>query len=163
MIKNSIHCILLVTAGALLLFTNVQDSHSQTAKEGYAGAEKCALCHGDLMKGWKTTRHAKAFETLKKKSQETLPSCVKCHVTGFEKDGGFVDQELTPELAGIQCEACHGPALVHAANPGNKKNLIRNPGETSCRECHTKGQDPKFDYSTKKKLVHGNSQKGDKQ
>jgi cytochrome c553 len=163
MIKKSILFLLLFAAGSFVLFSNVQDSYSQTPKEGYAGAEKCALCHGDLVKSWKTTRHAKALESLKKKSQETLPVCVKCHVTGFEKDGGFVDQELTPELAGVQCEACHGPAAVHASDPMNKKNLIANPAEKTCRSCHTVGQDPKFDFSAKRKLVHGDSQKGDKQ
>lgn len=157
--KSHILFLLLVFAVGFTLFGTVPVSHSQPAPEGYAGAETCAGCHNDLTKGWKTTRHAKAFETLKKKSQEKLPACVKCHVTGFEKAGGYVDQELTPELAGVQCESCHGPAAAHAANPGNKKNLIPNPGETSCRECHTKGQDPKFDYTNKKRLVHGESQK----
>ncbi|MDD5168099.1 MAG: cytochrome c family protein [Syntrophales bacterium] len=129
----------------------------ETVREGYAGAGACAGCHSDLVKGWKTTRHAGALETLKKKSQEGLPACVKCHVTGFEKAGGYVDQELTPELSGVQCESCHGPAAAHAANPGNRKDLVAHPGEASCRECHTKGQDPKFDYRTKKKFVHGAS------
>ncbi len=163
MMKKCSLVILLMAAGTFVFFGSVRMGHTQTDKEGYAGAEKCAMCHGDLVKSWKTTRHAKALASLKKKSQDTLPACVKCHVTGFEKDGGFVDQELTPELAGVQCEACHGPAAGHASNPMNKKNLIANPGEATCRACHTVGQDPKFDYSVKKKLVHGENQKGDKQ
>ena len=145
------------------LLGTVSVGHAQPVQEGYAGAEACAGCHGNLVKGWKTTRHATALETLKKKTQEKLPACVKCHVTGYEKTGGYVDQELTPELAGVQCEVCHGPAAAHASNPGNRTNLIANPSEASCRECHTKGQDPKFDYTNKKRLVHGESQKGGKQ
>lgn len=38
------------------------------------------------------------------------PKCVSCHVTGFGKPGGFVSIEQTPELAGVQCEECHGAA-----------------------------------------------------
>jgi hypothetical protein len=161
--KDEILFIVAIVAVCFALFGNMPVSHAQPAEEGgYAGVKVCANCHGDLAKGWQTTRHAKALETLKKKSQDKLPGCVKCHVTGFEKDGGYVDQELTPELADVQCEACHGPAATHAANPMNKKNLIACPGETVCRECHTTGQDPKFDYASKKRFLHGEDQKGGK-
>lgn len=159
------HCVLAVVVMCLvsiLTVSRVPESHSELSQDSYAGSETCAGCHENLSKGWKTTRHAKAFETLKKKKQESLPACQKCHVTGFDKPGGFVDQELTPELAGIQCESCHGPAASHAANPENKKGLIAKPAETLCRDCHTKGQDPKFDYQSKIRLVHGTSQKGGK-
>ena len=163
MMKNWTFLIFPLLAFCFVLFRNVPVSLSQPIEDAsYAGVKTCADCHDDLWKGWQTTRHAGALETLKKKSQDQLPGCVKCHVTGYEKDGGYVDQELTPELAGVQCEACHGPAATHAADPKNKKNLIARPGETICRECHTKGQDPKFDYENKKRLVHGEYQKGGK-
>ncbi|KAB0668846.1 cytochrome C554 [Oryzomonas sagensis] len=146
----------------LVSFGNVPLGYSQPAADEYAGAETCAGCHEDLVKGWKTTRHAKAFVTLQKKHQETLSHCLKCHVTGFEKEGGFMDGELTPQFTGVQCEVCHGAAAAHAANPDNKKGLIVSPGESTCRECHTKGQDPKFDFQNKKLLVHGAVKKGGK-
>jgi hypothetical protein len=138
-----------------MLFGKMSNSHAQQAQGGYAGAEICANCHEALTNGWKTTRHAKAFETLKKKYQENLPVCQKCHVTGFDKAGGFVDLELTSQLAGVQCESCHGAAADHAANPEGRKTFTAKPDESICRECHTKGQDPKFDYTAKKMLVHG--------
>jgi hypothetical protein len=34
--------------------------------------------------------------------------CVKCHVTGFGKPGGFVSLEKTPDRVGVGCETCHG-------------------------------------------------------
>jgi len=120
----------------------------------YVGWTKCAACHAAINKTWQTTRHAKAIETLKKSGQEGLPACFKCHVTGNEKEGGFIDNELTPEMAGVQCEVCHGPGSDHAKNPMNKK-MIKEPGEELCRQCHTKGQDPGFNYGEKAKLVHG--------
>jgi len=160
---RKVDCVLLAMVAAAFIglcgVWSTSRAHAAPDEGAYAGAEKCAMCHGDLTKGWKTTRHAAAFETLKKKSQDKLPACVKCHVTGFEKTGGYVDQELTPELAGVQCEACHGPAAAHAANPANKSNLVARPGDAICRECHTKGQDPKFDYDNKKRLVHGAGRK----
>jgi predicted CXXCH cytochrome family protein len=120
----------------------------------YVGAEKCAPCHSDINDTWKNTRHAKAIDSLKKSSQEKLPACVKCHVTGIEKDGGFIDYELTPEMAGVQCEVCHGPGSAHIAGP-SAKNITKDPGAALCRQCHTQGQDPGFNYESKVKGVHG--------
>jgi len=119
----------------------------------YVGHEKCAPCHSDVHKSWQSTRHARAIDSLKKTGQEGLAACVKCHVTGYEKDEGFIDYELTPEMAGVQCEACHGPSGKHITNPMGEKP-VRVPGENLCRECHTQGQDPGFNYAEKAKLSH---------
>jgi predicted CXXCH cytochrome family protein len=137
----------------LLLLTNAAGTYSGPSAT-YVGWEKCTPCHTELSDSWKTTRHAKAIESLKKSKQESLPACVKCHVTGYEKDGGFIDIELTPEMAGVQCEACHDPGSEHAANP-SAKNIVKEAGAALCRQCHTEGQDPKFDYAAKVKSVHG--------
>lgn len=162
MVKKKIPFAFVVIVAGLILLYYVPKSYSQADPKGYAGVKTCAACHNELTERWQATRHSKALETLRMKSQEKLPACVKCHVTGFDKPGGYVDQELTPELEGVQCEVCHGPAAAHAENPGDRKSLIVDPGEASCRECHTKGQDPNFNYSIKKKLVHGEDQKGTK-
>ena len=119
----------------------------------YVGNEKCSMCHSDIYKSWRDTRHAKAIDSLKKTGQEGLAACVKCHVTAYEKDGGFLDYELTPEMAGVQCEACHGPSGKHISNPMGEK-VVKTPGEALCRECHTQGQDPGFNYAEKAKLSH---------
>jgi predicted CXXCH cytochrome family protein len=123
----------------------------------YVGSLKCATCHSAINKTWQNTRHAKAIESLKKTKQENLPDCFKCHVTGYEKDGGFVDYELTPEMANVQCEVCHGPGKDHAANP-MKNKMIKESGEPLCRQCHTQGQDPGFKYAEKVKQAHGAQQ-----
>jgi predicted CXXCH cytochrome family protein len=120
----------------------------------YVGAKKCSVCHSAINTTWQETRHARAMESLKKSNQESLPNCVKCHVTGYERDGGFIDNELTPEMAGVQCEVCHGPGGHHVKSPMDKK-MIKEPGEDLCRQCHTKGQDPGFNYAEKVKLAHG--------
>lgn len=120
----------------------------------YVGSKKCETCHSAISKTWQNTRHAKAIESLKKTGQENLPACFKCHVTGYEKDGGFIDHELTPEMAGVQCEVCHSPGKDHATDP-LKKKMIKEAGESLCRQCHTQGQDPGFNYKEKAKQVHG--------
>ena len=127
----------------------------EAADQGtYLGYKGCLPCHEEITSAWEKTRHAGAFESLKKTSQEGLPGCLPCHVTGYEKPGGYVDFEITPELTGVQCEECHGPAKSHAANPGEKGSIIARPDEKKCRVCHTPGQDPNFNYDKKSRLVH---------
>jgi hypothetical protein len=124
------------------------------SEAGYAGWKACMVCHQKITESWQRTPHAKAIESLRKTSQESLPGCVSCHVTGYEQPGGYVDLELTPELEGVQCEACHGPAKGHLVQVGRKAGMAAVPGKEVCRKCHTPGQDPKFDYDTKARMIH---------
>jgi predicted CXXCH cytochrome family protein len=137
----------------LLLVMNATSTYSEQSAT-FVGWNKCAPCHSAIKDSWQNTRHAKAMDSLRKSKQESLPACVKCHVTGYEKDGGFIDNELTPEMAGVQCEVCHGPGSEHVTSP-MKKNIIKESGAVLCRQCHTEGQDSGFNYAVKVKYVHG--------
>ena len=118
----------------------------------YKGWSYCKACHKPKTTGWEQTRHAKAFDSLKKTNQHDLPDCVKCHVTGYGEPGGFIDYELTPEMSGVQCEACHGPG---SSTKAGKRISSQSRVTDKCRQCHTPGQDPKFDYKKKAAEVHG--------
>lgn len=85
---------------------------------------------------------------------------MKCHVTGYEQDGGFLDNELTPEMAGVQCEECHGPGSNHVNNPAGEPAKSKVPGVEIGRKCHTAGQDAGFSYKEKSARVHGTEQGG---
>jgi len=119
----------------------------------YIGAKNCAKCHVEIAESWAKTPHAKAFEVLRKEGKDTTPGCVKCHSVAYGKDGGFIDMELTPELAGVQCESCHGPGLKHLDSQ-DPAHIIRNSKKEGCRTCHTPGQDASFDFAEKVKKVH---------
>jgi hypothetical protein len=122
----------------------------------YMSYTACRECHEEIVEGWKSTSHAKAFETLRSQGVEKLnnPGCVKCHVVAFDQEGGFIDMDLTPELAGVQCECCHGPGRKHMESQ-NPADIVGKPGEAVCRACHTEGQDKNFDFAKKSLLVHG--------
>jgi hypothetical protein len=122
----------------------------------YVGYTACEPCHTDLVAGWKTTGHAEAFETLKTQGEEKQenPGCVECHVVAYNKDGGFIDMELTPELKDVQCESCHGPGRKHMET-FSAGDIVGKPGEDVCRQCHTESQDKNFDYEKKSKSLHG--------
>lgn len=130
----------------------------------YMGYKSCIDCHKEIVQGWMTTPHAHAFETLKEQGEEkqAIPGCVKCHVVGFEEDGGFVDIGLTPELKDVQCENCHGPARKHVESEGSPDLITGTPDEASCRVCHTEGQDKNFDFRKKSQWVHTSSEHGKK-
>jgi hypothetical protein len=142
-----------VAAVIILLFQNeIAATADQTST--YLGANECGSCHESIFKVWQKTKHAAAFNSLKKTSQENLAGCQQCHVTAFEEPGGFIDAELTPELVGVQCEECHGPGKVHTANPAKPGSIVAKVPETKCRKCHTAGQDRNFDYAKKVRLLH---------
>jgi hypothetical protein len=124
----------------------------------FLGYTACMACHKDTVDGWRTTPHGHAFATLKTQGVEkqSNPGCVKCHVVGYNLDGGYIDEDLTPELKDVQCESCHGPGRAHVESEGDADLILAAPDEGTCRACHTPGQDKNFNYKTKSRLVHGN-------
>ncbi|MDH3626657.1 MAG: cytochrome c family protein [Acidobacteriota bacterium] len=133
-------------------------------EHAYVGTKNCKKCHIKEWKSWSLTQMAKAHDSLlpgvavdAKKSAGLDPdvdyskdeNCVKCHVTGFGKPGGFVDMESTPDLAGVGCESCHGPGGTYVQdqhmslkNKEYKKSelvavgLVDKVSAAQCVDCH---------------------------
>jgi len=104
----------------------------QAEQAKYAGADNCKMCHSDKHKEWSKTAHARAFDLLVNVEQEKNAECLSCHSTGYGK-GGFVDLTSTANLAGVTCEACHGPGAGHM---GDKTKIVRTPSAAVCASCH---------------------------
>ena len=123
---------------------NENDNDNGSTTRQFAGAAACMTCHADSHADWSATAHAGALEGLRNIGQHENPVCLPCHTVGFEA-GGYVDEATTPELAGVQCENCHGAAAEHAANPGDE--TLRPPLNMSasvCGDCHTDAHHPTF-------------------
>lgn len=110
----------------------------------YVGAAKCKLCHMKQHKAWSESKHARAFEVLKPEEQKD-PKCLTCHVTGYR-----TTQQVKPEMVGVQCEACHGPASlfikIHPKRDkegAQKAGMIAKPDPEGCKTCHNE-QSPTF-------------------
>jgi hypothetical protein len=149
----------------------------------YIGTKGCKKCHIKQWKSWSETRMANAYETLKPGvaseakqragldpafDYTVVEGCVKCHVTGFGKEGGFVDFETTPDLVGVGCESCHGPGGTYTQDEFmslRNKNFVKNEvvavglvdtvGEAQCLPCHNPespfiSEDVTFDYNESK-------------
>jgi mono/diheme cytochrome c family protein len=92
-----------------------KDVELPQAKEAeYVGMTKCAACHFDQYKEWKTSAHGKAFDILPTKYRQDA-ECLKCHTTRYDNPSGFKNPS-NASLAGVSCEACHGPGSEHAKN-----------------------------------------------
>ncbi|MCX6344752.1 MAG: multiheme c-type cytochrome [Armatimonadetes bacterium] len=124
---------------------NPDDMRKRLRKSPYATSEACKDCHSEVYEKWSASRHARAIDNLKDTRQEYDPECVTCHVTGAVTRNGYVYYKETPELANVQCEACHGPALEHSKSP---KKGFGTVDEQTCRSCHTEERNPDFDYDT---------------
>ncbi len=104
----------------------------------YAGAQACLECHAGVHSTYLLTAHAQAFASLQRIHQDTNASCLACHTVGYGLSTGFTNATQTPQLEGVQCENCHGPAANHAANPGDPTVVPRvELAAQVCGGCHS--------------------------
>lgn len=135
----------------------------------FVGPPSCATCHKGAVEIWENSAHARASRTLHEAGFST-PACLPCHTTGYRRPGGFVNEEATPDLAGVGCEACHGPGANHilsrapvtaqlrgrTAPVTAEQGRLRVPVEVDCRACHDAENDPDFDFlEASAKIAHG--------
>jgi len=103
----------------------------------YVSGTKCKTCHIKSFKAHAESAHASAFENVKLAGEETNTICLQCHSTGNGKPGGFLDVQTTPDLAGVTCQACHGPGSMHIEAPKEKKSeTIAKTAPEMCIKCH---------------------------
>ncbi|MGB5816989.1 MAG: cytochrome c family protein [Thermoanaerobaculia bacterium] len=175
---NKLSVIAIFVIPVLLVLATVSvgaDDHA------YVGTKDCKKCHIKEWKSWSETKMAKAYDTLKPgvaadrktelglepdKDYTTDDNCVKCHVTGFGAEGGFVSEADTPELVGVGCEMCHGAGgtftqdgYMTLKNKEYKKadlvavGLVDTVTEEQCVVCHNENvpiEGYTFDFETKK-------------
>ncbi len=110
----------------------------------YVGSEVCRTCHENEWTSWRNTKHARAWRTLQGINRDYDPECFSCHTTGFGYEGGFRLYEQTPNLAGVQCESCHGAGGDHV----DGLTPFAPVEESACLKCHVPLHSPDFDYST---------------
>ena len=120
-------------------------------QSAFAGSKKCLPCHESIYRHWLGSAHARAWQSLEKRRAQHDPTCLRCHSTGYGEQGGFTDQRQTPQLTGVQCEACHGPAAGH---PPRKTGWSWLGADCSpcrirriCMGCHNRTHSPDFDLT----------------
>ena len=150
-------------------------------EHAFIGSKNCKKCHLKQYKSWEQTKMAKTFETLRPganaeaktkagldpdKDYTKDETCIPCHVTGYGKPGGFVDEATTPDLMGVGCESCHGAGADYVADDKmslkNKEykladvvaaGMVEKVTEAQCVDCHN-DKSPffsgEFDFAARK-------------
>ena len=121
----------------------VEAEKNKDAPDHYLGSELCSRCHAAEATQWKTTEHARAWQTLVDVKKDANPDCIVCHVVGYKQPGGFQTAATTPNLSNVQCENCHGMGTQHEAFATVPRKIT----EQTCRTCHTATTDPPFDFA----------------
>ena len=115
----------------------------------HVGPETCKACHPAAYEAWRTSPHARARDVLPERSRADR-RCLSCHAPDLE-DG----------IAGVSCEACHGPGRVYSA-PYVMRDAelaravgLADPGEKTCAGCHTDSTPSlvRFEYERKLPLI----------
>ncbi len=117
------------------------------------GDRDCRNCHPGAFASWERTRHARAYATLEKGGRQFDLDCVSCHVTGWKQPGGPCDVGSTAGRQGVQCEACHGPASLHAVDPPG--HIVRDPATSVCTRCHTPEHSTGFEPTSFRSRIVG--------
>jgi hypothetical protein len=126
--------------------TLARDASTGRILDRYLGIDICRRCHGELMPRFVSSKHFRAYETLRLRGETANPECLACHTTGYARPGGYdpaAEKEGAPNLIGVQCEACHGPGTTHRRDGSYVK-----AARESCRACHTSRWSPDFDFRT---------------
>jgi len=132
---------------------NLIDGLPYHVSSKFIGSNQCQKCHLEPYKVWEKSKHSGAIQVLLAAKRQEDYDCIGCHVVGFEKKGGYLDQANTPHLASVGCENCHGPGKDHAQNP----TLHKTSGDKFiCTECHVNGHSPNFDLAKYwREIQHG--------
>jgi hypothetical protein len=110
------------------------------AAPDYVGADACKSCHQAIYTSWSQTKHARTINRLSKDEKEG-GECIRCHVTGSAEQ--IVREGGAPTHPNVQCESCHGPGSLHAADANARTGIKRVPGTAACESCHN-DKSPKF-------------------
>jgi 2',3'-cyclic-nucleotide 2'-phosphodiesterase (5'-nucleotidase family) len=127
----------------------------------FVDAAACRECHAQAYDVWRASHHALSFQTLVAEKAETNPDCLPCHTVGHGSSDGFISTRVTPALASVGCDACHGRGDHHVRFhrgenvPERAAMLIT----TGCVTCHDERNSPKFEHDAYWELIrHGNDQ-----
>jgi hypothetical protein len=130
--------ILASTLALTLLWPSQTQAFDQASEAGspflpgdYQSPQNCRECHPEQFQDWSSTSHADAsFDPIFQVYLERVGEpgeCLSCHTTGYNSNTGqFV-------LAGVTCEACHGP--YRPEHPAESMQVAAS--EDLCGTCHT--------------------------
>jgi peroxiredoxin len=133
------------------------------ANAAFVGSDACRSCHQHEYAVWSGSAHARSIDSLRKDRKDDEAGCLRCHVTGYARPGGFPDGGRTranEDLARVGCESCHGPGGEHIRNDGKRPGgIVRLADKCDscvilqiCGACHDDANDPDFRFKVADKI-----------
>jgi len=128
-LASTISLTLLLPSGSLASQEELP-GHTRSVFVNYQSPQRCRECHEAEFQAWSNTTHANAsfdpiFQVYLQQVEEP-GECFACHTTGYNAiTGQFM-------LAGVTCEACHGP--YREAHP--EESMVIATSEDLCGTCH---------------------------
>jgi RecJ-like exonuclease len=121
-----------VVAGGMVIAVAALGAVFANADGTYVGAEKCKMCHKVEYNSWSETKHAQATADAKASTKLKFEAaCLTCHATNKDE-----------AMAGVQCEACHGPGSEYksiSVMKDKEKAIAAGlilPTQETCNRCH---------------------------
>jgi len=115
--------------------------------------ERCAQCHPKEVETWQKTKHARAFQSVFKRSATTRSECTPCHTTGFGRTDGNAPAIASEGQSAVGCVECHEVTSEHLRTG---KGSIAAITESTCVRCHVPEIDPLFQFASSLVLInHG--------
>ena len=116
-------------------------------------ANTCAECHPKQFKSWKNGPHANSWQSIVQKKKIKSLKCISCHVSGFGRIDGFINENLTPEYKLVNCTDCHLTNLRHLKDESSAS--VQKVDADVCKRCHDEQNDPNFNIEMYKgRVVH---------
>lgn len=141
------------------LGSKLYDEAMASGKYRYIGPRSCRICHRDFYNGRKEELHFHTFKKIVAAGYNKEPKCLTCHTTGYGVPTGFTDEQKTAQLAGVECEGCHGPGNVHMARNDGGGFLagVDHPEriQRMCQACHTERWNRSFDSKSFAEIYSG--------
>lgn len=109
-----------------------------------SASENCGSCHPNQFEHWMESPHSRSFTSLKEKHKEKSPACLACHTTGFGRDDGYLNYNITAGLKNVNCTECHYVSREHLRQPVFSPAVVIT--EETCIRCHDQGNSPNFDF-----------------
>lgn len=141
-----------IIALASTLFALAMPSAGMAQQAEYLGFRACTKCHDAQGETWRTSAHAKAFESLKPNAKVDAKTkakldpmkdytqdknCIGCHVTGYGMPGGFSSDAPLDDMklvVGVTCESCHGAGGKYRNLHGEASDRLKSQGVTTDRK-----------------------------
>jgi hypothetical protein len=146
---------------------NIRMQVNNMPENPYIGSAECQKCHTSIYETWQASSHAKALQSLKKKSAQANDQCLKCHVTQWTQPEWYTRTwTFDGHSEEIGCESCHGPGKGHILlvntitdpqsvqfwddvvknEPTLNLNDISTDAKAKCIVCHDQANSPTFDF-----------------